>query len=273
VPAYDYSTGGEFMAPPVPYGHYAKDYDAAKALGYLYGPFSSLHSRLAGLFHGSQGNGCGSEGCGLGCGHGHGHGSADPGCGFCAGKGLFHHGQGGGIDCGGSGLGLGLGHKKHFAPCHASTVMATSQVQTAPQVVPSSQCGQPGCTIGGHHSHLSGLMAKIRCRFCGGGGCGRCGGLGTGDPCSSCGGSGHGSGLGHHGGLCGGCGGCGLGLVSGMLGQMTARLRGMLHLGGVDWFVGPGGPVPLTPGYVPYVVTTRSPRDFFAFPPMNPNDP
>ena len=26
VPAYDYTTGGEYFAPPVPYGHYAKDY-------------------------------------------------------------------------------------------------------------------------------------------------------------------------------------------------------------------------------------------------------
>ncbi len=38
--------------------------------------------------------------------------------------------------------------------------------------------------------------------------------------------------------------------------------------GGVEYFVGPGGPVPITPGYVNYVVTTRSPRDFFAFPPF-----
>jgi hypothetical protein len=41
----------------------------------------------------------------------------------------------------------------------------------------------------------------------------------------------------------------------------------------VQYFVGPGGPVPITPGYVPYIVTTRSPRDFFSFAPMNPNDP
>jgi hypothetical protein len=39
--------------------------------------------------------------------------------------------------------------------------------------------------------------------------------------------------------------------------------------GGVEYFVGPGGPVPLTPGYVPYVVPVRSPRDFFAFPPFS----
>jgi hypothetical protein len=36
----------------------------------------------------------------------------------------------------------------------------------------------------------------------------------------------------------------------------------------VKYFVGPGGPVPITPGYVPYVVSTRSPRDYFAFPPF-----
>ena len=37
--------------------------------------------------------------------------------------------------------------------------------------------------------------------------------------------------------------------------------------------MGAGGPVPITPGYVPYINVTRSPRDFFAFPPMNPFDP
>ena len=45
------------------------------------------------------------------------------------------------------------------------------------------------------------------------------------------------------------------------------------HLLGRDkikWFVGAGGPIPLTPGYTPYVNVTRSPRDFFAFPPMTP---
>ena len=37
LPAYDFTTGGPYMAPPVPYGHYAKDYvaDAHKALGCL----------------------------------------------------------------------------------------------------------------------------------------------------------------------------------------------------------------------------------------------
>ena len=144
----------------------------------------------------------------------------------------------------GHGLGLGLGHKKNFAPCHASTVMATSQVQPTSQgvVLPSGQgpCGDPGCKIGGRHSHFGNLMSKIRCQFCGGGGCGGCGGAGLGDPCSGCGGGGSGCGLCggcglfHHGhggtgcGLCGGrgCANCLKGLASkahGLLGNLDGR--------------------------------------------------
>ena len=47
----------------------------------------------------------------------------------------------------------------------------------------------------------------------------------------------------------------------------------LTHKGQIQYFVGPGGPVPLTPGYVPYVVTTRSPRDYFAFPPFSDQTP
>ena len=127
VPAYDYTTGGEYFAPPVPYGHYAKDYvgGAAKGLGLFRG-------LLHGAGHG-HGGGCG-EGCGLGHGHGCGHGGdgsddGGKGCGFCAGRGLFHHGDGGcssssgiaghlghGSIGGDGGHGHGLGHKKNFAP-------------------------------------------------------------------------------------------------------------------------------------------------------------
>jgi hypothetical protein len=303
VPAYDYSTGGEYFAPPVPYGHYAKDYhgEAAKAMGLVHGMFSSHLGKLAGLFH-ICGDDCGhGDGCGHGLGHGC-NGTDGNGCGFCAGRGLFHHGNGGvGSGCGIGGGGLagclghgssvggacgsgsgGHGHKKSFAPCHASTVAATAQVQA---VAPSAQvlCGDPGCGIAGKHSHHGGLGHKMRCRLCGGGGCGGCGGAGIGDPCSGCGGNGckacGGCGLFHHGkgtgcGLCGGkgCAACLKGLASkahGLLGSLT----GLLHPQKFDYFVGAGGPVPLTPGYVPYIVTTRSPRDYFAFPPMNPNDP
>jgi hypothetical protein len=322
TPAYDYSTGGWYYAPPVPWGHYAKDYheEAVKALGSLYGCAATGAGLLKGclgglcpncgnLFHG-DGSGCDSgSGSGSGCGLGHGSclghacgglgaggfGSGD--CGFCAGLGLFHHGNGCGNGTGGffDECGTGIGHKKHFAPCHASTVAATGQAPAAQAVIaPTAQsdCGAPGCTIAGRHSHLGNLMNKIRCRSCGGGGCGLCGGRGVGDPCSGCGGLGNG-GLGKLCGLCGGCGlghggtGCGLcggkgcasclgngvrGLASKAHG-LLGLLAGTLHHDKLDWFVGAGGPVPLTPGYVPYIVTTRSPRDYFAFPPMNPNDP
>jgi hypothetical protein len=62
------------------------------------------------------------------------------------------------------------------------------------------------------------------------------------------------------------------GLGSAVHGKLASLAAGLQHPR-MKWFVGAGGPVPLTPGYVPYIVATRSPRDFFAFPPMNPNDP
>lgn len=265
VDAYDFTTGGPYYAPPIPYGHYAKD------------PGAGLNKAIAlgrGLFHGGHGDDCGGKDCGGGHGTGCGAcGGGGSGCGFCLGRGLFSHGGAGGCGSGllGHGRGLGLGHgHKNFAPCHPTVVTATSQAQPTAQAVvqPSGQslCGQPGCGLMGKHSHLGNMMNKLRCRLCGGRGCGGCGGLGVGDPCGSCGGQGLGCGR------CGGCGLSGLGLGSrlhGVLGSLTGRL----HQPKVDWFVGPGGPVPLTPGYVPYVVPTRSPRDFFAFPPMNPNVP
>ena len=309
VPAYNYSTGGPYYAPPVPYGHYAKDYygDATKALGGLYGGASTLfgslggHCNNCGSLFGCNGNDCGQDdGCGLG--HGCGGLGAGNGCGFCTGLGLFHHGNdglagaGSCLDGHGAGLGQGLlsgmGHKKHFAPCHASTVGATGQAQPAAQrvVAPTAQaaCGIHGCAIAGRHSHLGNMRGKTRCRFCGGGGCGVCGGAGIGDPCATCGGRGMLGGLGH-GKLCGMCGGCGLGhggsgcgfcggkgcshCHQGLLSNLVGSTMGRLHRDKMDWFVGAGGPVPLTVGYVPYIVTTRSPRDYFAFPPMHPNDP
>lgn len=99
------------------------------------------------------------------------------------------------------------------------------------------------------------------CSNCGGAGCGLCrGGLFGHRPCGYCGGAGCGHCLG------GGLGG--LGLAKGLLYSAIHP-----HAGRVKYFVGAGGPVPLTPGYVPYVVPTRSPRDFFAFPPFSPLDP
>jgi hypothetical protein len=260
VLAYDYTTGGEFMAPPVPYGHYAKDHIYNPQ--YLLGCASCrLHNLLGCL-------GCGHDGGGHGLGH-------VKGCGACGGRGCGHclgHGHGGGdAGCGIAGCGGGLGHHHkagRFAPCDsgvAPVVAATDQSLPAGTAVvqPSGQspCGLNGCGVKDRHSHHG-----RRCGLCGGKGCHGCGGAGMlagcGDPgCGLC----HGKGKGCH--FCGGKG------CSNCLSGLHGRLAGLLRHQKIDYFVGAGGPVPLTPGYVPYIVATRSPRDYFAFPPMNPFDP
>jgi len=115
-------------------------------------------------------------------------------------------------------------------------------------------CGTPGCTAPG--CGLGGMFAGH-----GNGGSGS-GFGGCGNPgCNSCG---NGAGLGHG---AGGHSGMGHGDGAGHLG-LGSKLAGLFHRGPkVKWFTGPGGPVPLTPGYVPYVNPIRSPRDYFAFPP------
>lgn len=235
APAVNVNTGEPMYAPPVPYGHYAKD-----PIGCIHGKVGCLKCKLGlggGLLHG-HGKACGNCG-GAGCDN----------CG--GGGGLFHghgHGLGGACDnCGGMGCGLCGGHGGTIIPS---------------KTLPSPQA----------------------CDSCGGGGCGLCGGLGHkgglfhghGDPCGSCGGKGCGLFHGGHGNACSNCGGAGCGLChGGGLGKLHGLVGSALHphAGRVQYFVGPGGPVPLTPGYVPYVVPTRSPRDFFAFPPFSPDVP
>jgi hypothetical protein len=271
-PAYDYKTGGEYMAPPVPYGHYAKDYvgaahkQAAMIKGHLLGTFS-------GLFHHGLGHGDGS-----GDGDGNGNGCVGPGCG--GGHGLFgrHGGSGcsepgcfGGISCG------ILGHQKNGGVPdgygYGATGYATTLNGASAQAVPISSgqtaCGQTGCKIGGKHSHLGHLGGHSGTGLCGDPSCGigfahgHGNGTGTGDgTCGFCGGKG-----------CKHCLGKGAGLCSMIHQKLSSAAAGLLYHPKMKWFVGAGGPVPLTPGYVPYIVATRSPRDFFAFPPMNPNDP
>ena len=84
-------------------------------------------------------------------------------------------------------------------------------------------------------------------------------------------GFGHGLGMGHgfgHGGMGLGHGGLGLGLVH----KLKAGLLGHGKDGAV--FVGPGGPVPLTPGASNgYINPLKSPRDFLAYPPFATNVP
>ncbi|MHB1558817.1 MAG: hypothetical protein ACYC61_15295 [Isosphaeraceae bacterium] len=274
VPAIDYSTGGEFMAPPVPYGHYAKEHVAGQLLG-------CAGCRLHGLL--------GCAGCGHEGGHGHGKGCGicgGRGCGFCGGGHGGAMGDPGPMACEpGCGGGRGHHHKAgRFAPCDSGTVVVSGpgagfattagpSMQSMPTgqavVMPSGQspCGVNGCGIKGKHGHKG---HNRLCGRCGGRGCGGCGGAGIvdgcGDPgCGLCGGGkGHGNG-------CGFCGGKG---CSHCKGGLHSKLAGFLHLGPkVDYFVGPGGPVPITPGYVPYINVTRSPRDFFSFAPMNPYAP
>jgi hypothetical protein len=253
VLARDLNTGGPYMAPPIPWGHYAKDG--------LTDHFFPKHCGICGLLKGKGAGFCG------------GHGGK--------GLGLFHHG---GDDCGDPGCGLGHGRGRRVKNCGLCKgkgcglckssgagdpiyTMASEQsapvrvVATSPQYAPIASpqgCSEPGCKLGkGHHD-------GDPCGSCGGKGCGLCGGLGrlfghrgggSGDPCSSCGGK-------------------GCGLCSGLGSQLKGKLSSILHphRGDIKYFVGPGGPVPLTPGYVPYVVPTRSPRDFLAFPPYTPDN-
>ena len=285
VMAYDYTTGGPYYAPPIPYGHYAKDKHAeiAKAIGCvtcklqglcaLGGCLKNHHCGDGLCSHGQAGQGgCGhsqAAGCGL---NGHGNG---------CGHGIFGHGNGG---VAGMPIDATGGHGHHGG----GQVMATGPLlaQGPAPVVASAQgsCGFNGCGFQGAHSHQGGAgmgshfgnaLGKLRCGLCKGAGkgCGFCGGSGLADACGGCGGRGCDGckGLGCHG-LGSGCNGL-CGKLAGLGAKAHGKLAGLFgHREKVEYFVGPGGPVPITPGYVPYIVTTRSPRDFFSFAPMNPND-
>ncbi len=277
VEAYDYTTGGPYYAPPIPYGHYAKDKHAAiaKAIGCVTCKLKGLcNLGGCGLNHhcgdGKCGHGLG--GLGAGCGHGEGSGCGQGGHGEGCGHGLFGHGHGQAVA--GNGIGnafdpsLGHGHGHHGA----GQVIMTGQVVASPQ----DPCGVNGCGAKGPHaSHLANALGKIRCGLCKGRGlgCGLCGNSGLADPCNGCGGRGCDGcrGLGCHGlGL--GCGSL-CGKFAGLGNKAHSKLAGLFaHRQKIEYFVGPGGPVPITPGYVPYVISTRSPRDFFSFAPMNPDD-
>ncbi len=65
VPAVDYRTGDVMMAPPVPYGEYAKDYAGSvhEAVGLAAGSVHGLLGKVCGL--------CGGPACGLCGGLGH----------------------------------------------------------------------------------------------------------------------------------------------------------------------------------------------------------
>ena len=260
-----------------------------KACGACGGPGCGSCGGLGHNGHGDPCGTCGGDGC--------------KSCGAHGLGGLFHHGDGGNggrihkagfLGHGGNGGGLfhhgaGDGHGHGAGTlCGPGQSCATPQTMaTAQSVAPSAQsaiCGMckgagRGCGACGGR----GLLSKLSCGLCGGKGrmhggdpCGGCGGKGMLSGCGLCGGKGCGAcgGLfGHHGNKgCSSCGGRGCGLCAGLKGKLHGLMGlpgGLLHHGGVEYFVGPGGPVPITPGYVPYVVPVRSPRDYFAFPPFS----
>jgi hypothetical protein len=289
-PAIDVNTGGPYMAPPVPYGHYVGK-DIHGMLGKHVGMIKGKMSGHKGLGHGHGDGGCADGHCGGGHSGGHfggpGGGGLGKGCGlFGGGCGLGHGGKGGGLggagcdSCGGLGSSYGVGSHGHGN--RGGIVIASNQ---SPAVIPSAQfgvassqgyvdgaCSDPGCGLG-----HGGLLSKI-CGGCGGKGlgCGTCGGKGLlrGNACGSCFGKGcgacGGSGLFGKGG-CGLCGGKGCKSCLGdKLHGLKSGLLGKFHHNKIQYFVGPGGPVPITPGYVPYINPVRSPRDFLSFPPYTP---
>lgn len=333
--AKDYRTGGMYYAPPIPYGHYAKDpaghiYNTASgavhgAAGHLHkvmGHFGGVAHNAAGMLCGAcGGNGCGScggagmVGHGGSLGHGHGLGVGGP-YNFAGGYGGGLGGQGGlfgghggkvVIPAGyttdsGHGLFKGLfggqkkaGHALTSPVGHGPAASPQAAPVASPQVMATGQgghgfnlghkAGRKGLGLFNHDSSVLGTSGGL-CGLCGGKG------LGLGGPCGGCGGDGFcGNGNDPCGanGACGACGGCGLlnggpcgicggsglcGAAKGAFGHIAGAAHGALgYLKGlhpanqVKYFVGPGGPVPLTPGYVPYINPVRSPRDFFAFPP------
>jgi hypothetical protein len=240
-----------------------------------------------------NGRGCGNcgghgliacEGQGLGLHSGAGNGLGDPTCGLCGwGKAGHSHGA--------------------VATVAAGTLASAQSMPSAQAGRACSLCGGRGrigtgiCGACGGQGRIYGMVSGVKCGLCGGSGrngaglCGDCGGAGllSGLKCGSCGGAGVIDGQ-----ACGTCGGRGLlacvhdgdghlaGAAHHVLGSAASAAHhvagtasGLAHqamwkagIGGVEYFVGPGGPVPITPGYVNYVVATRSPRDFFAFPPM-----
>jgi hypothetical protein len=251
VTAVDVHTGGPYSAPPVPNGLYTCDVwgSIAEACGLIRGSLC-----LPGLCHsGDPCNACGS--CG----------EVGNGCGFCGWKSLLHGCPSPGLPCDGGLCSTQNPGKSCSFVGKATTVCPSMQSPIvspqAPCASPQALCSKPGCILKLRHFHKMGNG----CNACGGSGCGIChgGGMLSGKLCNSCGGNGCG--------LCGGLGllGCGAGGGSKLLG-LAAKV---LHIGDIEYFVGPGGPVPITPGYVPYVVTTRSPRDFFAFPPFSQTEP
>ena len=269
-PAYDFTTGGEFMAPPVPYGHYAKDHllglrelPAARAAG-----LHRVRARLARPWHRLRC--CGGHGCGL-----------------CSGSGSSGT-AGGGTPAAASPVAAAAWAiiTRRAGSRRATRVRSSSAVVR--RIGPVGRRDQP--VVAGRHGRRP-TVGPVALRA------GRLRRARTVIPPR----------LKGHGASAGSARpglrrlrrrrdarrlrrsrlralprqGQGLRILrrQGLLALplrlgLHGKLAGLLHhRPKVEYFVGAGGPVPITPGYVPYIVATRSPRDFFAFPPMNPYDP
>ena len=298
VDAIDLNTGTPYYAPPVPGGHYTKD-----TLGHIAGTIHGAAAHAKGALNALCSK-CGGAGTCAGCGSGSGTGAVGI-CDSCGGKGRVAgsghdhaHGQGHSHNSGGAVHHMaanGSGGHRHFAgqgvvaaPSPIANGHFGGHAKATPQIGPSGQnspyagtyatacgaggcggkvCGEPTCFGGfggkgnGHGGLFAGHGGKGGFGGCGNAGCNSCGNGGIGN------GMGHGMG-GHPAGPCGtpGCGTCAslMGAHKGLLAK-AAGLFGKHH--GPKWFMGPGGPVPLTPGYVHWVNPIRSPRDYFAFPP------
>ena len=304
VLAQDFRTGKVMMAPPIPYGCYAMD-----PLGAVHNAggmaFGAIHG-IAGKIHGICEK-CGGGLCGICGGNGSTNGRdcnacGGDGCSNCGDNGLAghcglfhhkdrisatdscslfgHHRGGAGQSCIGLGCGMDIASAQS-APVAPAKTMSIPSAQVYSGVIASSQmpavCGGclgmgrtargAGCGLCGGRGFLgfghggSANSHGSACGNCGGRGCGLCGGMGLGhnkgNACSNCGGAG-----------CALCSGGG-GLKSHLLGLPMGLVNKALHRGEIQYFVGAGGPVPLTPGYVPYINPVRSPRDYFAFPPFS----
>ena len=295
VDAIDLNTGGPYYAPPVPGGHYTKD-----TLGHIAGKVAGLKG-LAGHAISNLCSNCGGTGQCAGCGAANNTGGMGT-CGSCGGTGIFSgHGSHSGQpvimnngNVGGNGHGLfsglhgnkgagnnGAGHAT-FNGLHGNG--GSGLAKASPQGSPSAQspsaqspCANGGC--GGSRCGDPACNGLLKGLF---GGKGAGNGSGCGTPGCTSPGCGNGLFAGHGGKNGYGCGtpgctdpGCGNGAGYPGMGNgaghpgLGSKLAGLLGMGHpkVKWFVGPGGPVPLTPGYVPYVNPVRSPRDYFAFPP------
>ena len=194
VLAQDLNTGQPYFAPPIPWGHYAKDglfdhyYPKAGHLGFLH------HNKCkdcGGSGHGLGGRGCdscGGSGCGLGS-----------KCGLGGKCGLFGHGCGvkGGDGCGDLGCGQGHGSSRRIKDCGLCKNKGCGLCQ-------SSSIGDPMYVMASSQSPVQPVASAqvfdsngqtMICDSCSGKGCGKCGLCGllhkkAGDPCGSCGGNG-----------------------------------------------------------------------------------